>query len=137
MKTTDSIKDTIIKLAIRKIINKSNEKIEFDKLITDKGSIEDLDKKLVIKITDMEDNTGIGIKDGKMVEVDKVLNPDTVFSMSKNTFSAIILNKVDHRQAYFMGAIEADGSNWVRDSILLGYIFDEIRAVMMGLKNEA
>jgi len=122
--------DMIIKMAIGKVISKSNAAIDFDTLITGIGSINDVDKKLVIRITDMRSVCGLGIKDGKMVEVDKVENPDTVFSMDKNTFSAIILNKVDHRQAYYMGAIEADGESWVRDSILLGKIFDEIKKVM-------
>ncbi len=125
-----TLQDSIIKLAIRKVIKKSNENLDFDAIITKNGSIGDLDKKLVVRITDMEENTGLGIQEGKLVEVEKVLNPDTVFSMSKNTFSSIIMNKVDHRQAYFMGAIEADGENWVRDSILLGKIFDEIKRVM-------
>ncbi len=122
--------DGIIKMAINKVISKSNDVIDFDALICNIGSMNDVDKKLVIRITDMKSACGLGIKEGKMVEVDKVDKPDTVFSMDKNTFSAIILNKVDHRQAYYMGAIEADGENWVRDSILLGKIFDEIKKVM-------
>jgi len=122
--------DGIIKLAVGKVISKSNEKIDFDSLIQNIGSIHDVDKKLVIRITDMKSACGLGIRDGKMVEVDKVDNPDTVFSMDKNTFSAILLNKIDHRQAFYMGAVEADGESWVRDSILLGKIFDEIRNVM-------
>lgn len=125
-----ALPDIIIMKAIKVVISKSNEKIDFESLISNIGSIHDVDKKLVIRITDMKSACGLGIKGGKMVEVDKVDNPDTVFSMDKNTFSAIILNKVDHRQAFYMGAIEADGSNWVRDSILLGKIFDEIRKVM-------
>lgn len=129
-----SIQDSIIKLAIRKVIKKSNENLDFNEIITKNGSLNDLDKKLVVIITDMEDNTGLGIQNGKLTEVEKVEKPDTVFSMTKNTFSSIILNKIDHRQAYFMGAIEADGDNWVRDSILLGKIFDEIKAVMTVMK---
>ena len=125
-----SLPDGIIKLAINKVISKSNASIDFESLITNTGSMNDVDKKLVIRITDMKVATGLGIKEGKMVEVDKVDNPDTVFSMDKNTFSAIILNKIDHRQSYYMGAIEADGENWVRDSILLGKIFDEIKKVL-------
>ena len=125
-----SLPDTIIKMAIAKVISKSNSSIDFDMLISSIGSVNDVDKKLVIRITDMKSVCGLGIKEGKMVEVDKVDKPDTVFSMDKNTFSAIILNKVDHRQAYYYGAIEADGENWVRDSILLGKIFDEIKKVM-------
>lgn len=129
-----SLPDGIIKLAINRVISKSNSSIDFDSLISTIGSIHDVDKKLVIRITDMKSACGLGIKDGKMVEVDKVEKPDTVFSMDKNTFSAIILNKVEHRQAYYMGAIEADGENWVRDSILLGKIFDEIKKVMSVMK---
>ena len=125
-----SLPDAIIQMAIKKVISKSNEKIDFDSLISNIGSIHDVDKKLVIRITDMKSAAGFGIKDGKMVEVDKVDKPDTVFSMDKNSFSAIILNKIDHRQAYYCGAIEADGENWVRDSILLGKIFDEIKKAM-------
>lgn len=126
-----TLPDGIIKMAISKVISKSNAVIDFESLISNVGSISDVDKKLVIRITDMKTICGLGIKEGKMVEVDKVDNPDTVFSMDKNTFSAIILNKIDHRQAYYMGAIEADGNNWVRDSILLGKIFDEIKKVML------
>ena len=122
--------DGIIKMAINKVISKSNAAIDFESLITNTGSMNDVDKKLVIRITDMKTACGLGIKEGKMVEVDKVDTPDTVFSMDKNTFSAIILNKIDHRQAYYMGAIEADGESWVRDSILLAKIFDEIKKVM-------
>lgn len=129
-----ALPDGIIKLAINKVISKSNSKIDFEELITSIGGMNDVNKKLVIRITDMKSACGLGIKEGKMVEVDKVINPDTVFSMDKNTFSAIILNKVDHRQAYYMGAIEADGENWVRDSLLLGKIFDEIKLVMNGAK---
>lgn len=125
-----TLPDGIIKLAINKVISKSNASIDFESLITNTGSINDVDKKLVIRITDMKTACGLGIKEGKMVEVDKVDNPDTVFSMDKNTFSAIILNKIDHRQAYYMGAIEADGESWVRDSILLAKIFDEIKKAM-------
>lgn len=125
-----TLPDGIIKMAINKVISKSNSSIDFESLITNTGSMNDVDKKLVIRITDMKAATGLGIKEGKMVEVDKVDNPDTVFSMDKNTFSAIILNKIDHRQAYYMGAIEADGESWVRDSILLAKIFDEIKKVM-------
>lgn len=127
-----SLPDGIIKLAINKVISKSNSKIDFDALIQSIGGINDVDKKLVIRITDMKAATGLGIKDGMLVEVDKVEKPDTVFSMDKNTFSAIILNKIDHRQAYYMGAIDTDGENWVRDSILLGKIFDKIKEVMGG-----
>ncbi len=125
-----SLPDTIINLAIKKVINKSNDKIDFDSLIGSIGGIHDVDKKLVIRITDMKVATGLGIQDGKMVEVEKVNKPDTVFSMDKNCFSAILLNKLDHRQAFFLGAIEADGENWTRDSILLAKIFDEIRKAM-------
>lgn len=125
-----ALPDGIIQLAIRKVISKSNSSIDFESLITNTGSMNDVDKKLVIRITDMKVAAGLGIKEGKMVEVDKVENPDTVFSMDKNTFSAIILNKIDHRQAYYMGAIEADGESWVRDSILLAKIFDEIKKAM-------
>ncbi len=127
-----SLPDGIINMAIRKVISKSNASIDFESLITNTGSMNDVDKKLVIRITDMKVATGLGIQEGKMVEVDKVDKPDTVFSMDKNTFSAIILNKIDHRQAYFMGAIEADGESWVRDSILLAKIFDEIKKAMKG-----
>lgn len=125
-----NLPDGIIKMAISKVISKSNATIDFESLITNTGSMNDVDKKLVIRITDMKTVCGLGIKEGKMVEVDKVDNPDTIFSMDKNTFSAIILNKIDHRQAYFMGAIEADGESWVRDSILLAKIFDEIKKAM-------
>lgn len=125
-----TLPDGVIKLAIGKVITKSNASIDFDSLISNIGSIHDVDKKLVIRITDMKSAAGFGIKDGKMVEIDKVDKPDTVFSMDKNTFSAILLNKVDHRQAFYMGAVEADGESWVRDSILLGKIFDEIRKAM-------
>ncbi len=125
-----TLPDLIIRMAIQKVIEKSNAAIDFDSLIMGIGTTSDVDKKLVIRITDMKSVCGLGIKEGKMVEVDKVDNPDTVFSMDKNTFSSIILNKIDHRQAYYMGAIEADGANWVRDSILLGKVFDEIKKVM-------
>lgn len=125
-----TLPDGIIRMAINKVISVSNSKIDFDMLIQNIGTISDVDKKLVIRITDMKAATGIGIQDGKLVEVDKVESPDTIFSMDKNTFSAIVLNKIDHRQAYYYGAIEADGENWVRDSILLGKIFDEIKRAM-------
>lgn len=125
-----TLPDLIIRMAIQKVIEKSNAAIDFDSLIMGIGTTSDVDKKLVIRIIDMKSVCGLGIKEGKMVEVDKVDNPDTVFSMDKNTFSSIILNKIDHRQAYYMGAIEADGANWVRDSILLGKVFDEIKKVM-------
>lgn len=125
-----SLPDGIIKMAINKVISKSNASIDFESLISNTGSINDVDKKLVIRITDMKSVCGLGIKEGKMVEVDKVDRPDTIFSMDKNTFSAIILNKISHRQAFFMGAIEADGDSWVRDSLLLAKIFDEIRKAM-------
>lgn len=125
-----SLPDGIIKLAISKVISKSNANIDFESLITNTGSMNDVDKKLVVRITDMKSACGLGIKDGKVVEVDKVDNPDTVFSMDKNTFSAIILNKLDHRQAYYLGAVEADGESWFRDSILLAKIFDEIKKAM-------
>jgi len=125
-----SLPDGIIQLVIKKVISKSNEKIDFDSLISNIGSIHDVDKKLVIRITDMKVATGLGIQDGKMIELEKVDKPDTVFSMDKNSFSAIILNKLDHRQAFFLGAIEADGENWIRDGVLLGKVFDKIREVM-------
>ncbi len=125
-----SLMDSIIKKAIRRVISDSNKKLDFAELITNSGSDSDLHKKLVVRITDMESITGLGIQDGKMVEVEKVENPDTVFSMTKQTFSAIIMDKIDHRQAYFMGAIEADGANWVRDSLLLGKVFDAIKKVI-------
>lgn len=125
-----SLPDGIIQLVIKKVVSKSNEKIDFDSLISNIGSIHDVDKKLVIRITDMKIATGLGIQDGKMIELDKVERPDTVFSMDKNTFSAIILNKLDHRQAFFLGAIEADGENWIRDGVLLGKVFDSIRKAM-------
>lgn len=124
------LKDEIIKMAIRKVIRDSNEKLDFVELITNSGSDSDLHKKLVVRITDMDSITGLGIQDGKMMEVEKVENPDTVFSMTKQTFSAIIMDKIDHRQAFWMGAIEADGGNWVRDSLLLGKIFDAIKKVI-------
>lgn len=122
--------DEIIKMAIRKVIRDSNAKLDFSELITSSGSDSDLHKKLIVRITDMNSVTGLGIQEGKMVEVEKVENPDTVFSMTKQTFSAIIMDKIDHRQAYWMGAIEADGANWVRDSLLLGKIFDAIKKVI-------
>lgn len=124
------LKDEIIKMAIRRVIRDSNEKLDFAELITNSGSDSDLYKKLVVRITDMDSITGLGIQDGKMVEIEKVDNPDTVFSMTKQTFSAIVMDKIDHRQAYWMGAIEADGANWVRDSLLLGKIFDAIKKVI-------
>jgi putative sterol carrier protein len=130
MNVKEGIKDLIIKKAIQKVISDSNKKLDFDAIIITHGTSNDVHKKLVIKIVDMESNTGLGIKEGKMVEVDKVENPDTIFSMTKNTFSAILLNKIDHRQAYLIGAIEAYGESWVRDSILLSKIFDEIKVAM-------
>ncbi len=129
-----SLQDSIIKLAIRKVIKDSNAKLDFNEVICKNGTTSDLTKKLVVRIIDMDgENAGLGIQEGKLIEVDKVANPDTIFSMNKNTFSSIILGKVDHKQAYWMGAIEADGKSWVRDSLLLGKIFDEIK-VAMGVK---
>lgn len=127
-----SLTDSIIKMAIRRVIKTSNSKIDFTELITKTGSLTDVSKKLVIRITDMEENTGIGIQEGKLVEIEKVSKPDTIFSMDKNTFSSILLGKIDHRQAYFFGVIDCDGANWIRDSILLGKIFDEIKKAMKG-----
>ncbi len=124
------LKDEIIKAAIRKVIRDSNSKLDFTELIVESGSDSDLHKKLVVRITDMDSNTGLGIQDGKMVEIDKIEIPDTVFSMTKNDFSAIIMDKIEHRQCYFMGTIEADGANWVRDSLLLGKVFDAIKKVI-------
>lgn len=122
--------DFLIKKAIQMVIKKSNEQINFFNLIEQSGTASDVSKKLVIRISDMGSNTGLAVQDGKLVEVDKVEKPDTIFSMTKNTFSNIIMGKLDHRQAYFLGVIEADGSNWVRDSILLAKIFDAIKEAM-------
>lgn len=130
MALKDTIRDSVIKMAIRKVIRMSNEKLDFSGLILSSGAESDLHKKLVVRITDMSDNTGLGIKDGKLVEIGEVENPDTVFSMTKNVFSSILLNKLDHKQAYFMGALDADGEDWVRDSLLLGRVFDEIKKVI-------
>lgn len=125
-----SLQDSIVKGAIKAVIKRSNENIDFTELIMKTGSQSDVDKKLIVRITDMGENTGLGIQDGKLVEIEKVIKPDTIFSMDKNTFSSIVLGKIDHRQAYFVGAVDCDGANWVRDSILLGKIFDEIKKVM-------
>jgi len=130
MSLKDKLEDSLVKLAIRKVIKKSNSKIDFTELITVNGSLSDLQKKLVVRISDMEEATGLGILEGKLVEISLVDKPDTIFTMTKNTFTAILLNKLDHRQAYLFGVIEADGANWLRDSILLGKIFDQIKKVM-------
>lgn len=130
----DAIQDNVVRLAIRKVITESNKSIDFTMLISSYGSPSDLDKKLVIKIKDMGDNVGIGIQDGAMVEVSEVKNPDSIYSMDKNTFTAILLGKVNHTQAFYMGAVEADGADWFRDSILIGKIFDEVRKVLPGGK---
>ena len=130
------IQDTIVKKAISRIISESNSKIDFDYLISSIGSVNDTNKKLVVRITDMNENVGLGIQEGKMVEVSKVTDPDTIFSMDKNTFSNIILNKVDSGQAFLMGAIQSDGKNWLRDSILLEKVFKEIKRVIHAPKGE-
>ena len=128
------LKDNLIKAVIKKVITDSNRKIDFTELILKNGSQVDLNKKLVINITDMDSVNGIGLQDGKLVEVISVSNPDTIFNMTKNTFSSIILGKVDHRQAYFMGAIDTNGKDWLRDSILLGKVFDEVQKAMHSMR---
>ncbi len=124
------LRDEIIKRVLKKIIEKSNNKLDINTIVTESGTSSDVYKKMVIRITDLGDNAGLGIMNGKVVEINEIDNPDSVVSMDKKTFSAIILKKVDHRQAYWMGAIEIDGKNWVRDAIVIGKVFDKMSEIL-------
>ena len=124
------IKDLIIKKVVQAMVKRANDNYNMQEVL-EKYSAGG--RSMAILITDIQDGFGFNIIDGQMV-MDILENPTCGVSMDKKTFSAIVTGKITQSQAFFMNSLQITGDNWLRDSIVLSKIFDELRDTMLTKK---
>lgn len=127
MSLGDRVKDELIKQVIQAMISRANSRFDMEEVLK-KYSAEN--RTMNIIITDLGDGYSFAVNDGKMI-ISSVENPTCIVSMNKQTFSAIATGKVTQSQAFLMDAVNIKGKDWLRDSIVLNKIFEEIKAVML------
>ena len=122
-----TIKDLIIKKVVHAMVKRANDNFNMQEIL-EKYSADG--RSMAILITDIQDGFGFNIIDGQMA-MDTIKEPTCVVSMDKKTFSAIVTGKVSQSQAFLMDSLEITGDNWLRDSIVLSKIFDELKGIML------
>ena len=127
MSLQERIKDSLIKQVVQGMVSRANAKFDMHQVMQ-KYSAEG--RTLNFIITDLDDGYGFAIVDSRMV-LTNVLNPTCLVSMEKRTFSAIVTGKISQTQAFLMDEIKVVGTNWLRDSIVINKIFDELKNVML------
>ena len=121
------IKDMIIKKVVHSMVKRANDSFNMQELLM-KYSADG--RSMAVLITDIQDGFGFNIIDGQMA-MDMVDDPTCVVSMDKKTFSAIVTGKVTQSQAFLMDSLQITGDSWLRDSIVLSKIFDELKDTML------
>jgi len=125
--TMVGIKDMLIKKVVRAMVSRANDSFNMQEVL-EKYSADG--RSMAILITDIQDGFGFNIIDGQMA-MDTLDDPTCVVSMDKKTFSAIVTGKVTQSQAFLMDSLQITGSSWLRDSIVLSKIFDELKDTML------
>jgi putative sterol carrier protein len=121
------LKDLLIKKVVHVMVKRANDSFDMQELL-EKYSADG--RSMAILITDISDGFGFNIADGQMV-MDAIEKPTCVVSMDKKTFSAVVTGKVTQSQAFLMDSLQITGDNWLRDSIVLSKIFDELKDTML------
>ena len=121
------IKDLIIKKVVHAMVKRANDTFDMQELL-DKYSADE--RSMTVLITDIQDGFGFNIVDGQMA-MDVIEDPTCIVSMDKKTFSAIVTGKVTQSQAFLMDSLQITGDDWLRDSIVLSKIFDELKDIML------
>ncbi len=121
------IKDLIIKKVVHAMVNRANDSFDMQELLN-KYSADG--RSMAILITDIQDGFGFNIVEGQMA-MEALENPTCVVSMDKKTFSAIVTGKISNSQAFLMDSLQISGDDWLRDSIVLNKIFNELKDTML------
>lgn len=121
------IKDLIIKKVVHAMVNRANDSFDMQELLN-KYSADG--RSMAILITDIQDGFGFNIVEGQMA-MEAIENPTCVVSMDKKTFSAIVTGKISNSQAFLMDSLQISGDDWLRDSIVLNKIFNELKDTML------
>lgn len=121
------IRDTLIKAVILGMIRRANDKHDMQEVLEEHSAD---GRTMSIIITDIDDGYGFNVTNGKIV-TGSIDNPTCIVSMDKQTFSAIATGKLTPSQAFFRNNLTVDGNEWLRDSIVVNKIFDEIKDTMM------
>lgn len=121
------IRDLIIKKVVHSMVKRANDNFDMQDVL-EKYSAGG--RSMAILITDIDDGFGFNIIDGKMA-METIENPTCVISIDKKTFSAIVTGKITQSQAFLMDSLQISGDNWLRDSIVLSKIFEELKGTML------
>ncbi len=121
-----AIQDRLILGALNAIINKINKNIDMGGVFNKYNA--DERRTMVVHITDLGENSGFSVIDGRL-QSGTIENPTCVVFMTKSTLAAIITGKMTHDQAFLLGQIEIRSESRMRDSIVLTRILNEMKAV--------
>ena len=117
----------MIKAVIVGMVRRANEKHDMQEVLSEHGAD---GRTMSIIITDIDDGYGFSVENGNIVTA-SIDNPTCIVSMDKKTFSAIVTSKITPTQAFFRNNIIIDGNEWLRDSIVINKIFEEIKGTML------
>lgn len=130
-----TLKDKIVLSLMNKIVERINSsaKLTINDVLDSYGAT---GRTMCISITDIGDGVTLKVEDGAMSldDFDESFTPTCIVAMNKNTFAAILTNKLSHSDAFLRGALQIVGDNWLRDSVILGKIFDEMKDIMLPSK---
>lgn len=124
-----SLRDNLIKAVIVGMVRRANEKHDMQEVLSTHGAD---GRTMSIVITDIDGGYGFSVENSKIV-TSSIENPTCIVSMDKKTFSAIVTNKITPTQAFFRNNIIIDGNDWLRDSIVVNKIFDEVKDAMLSI----
>lgn len=127
MPLQDRIKDALIKRVINAMVGRANEKFDMNEVLEKYSAT---GRTMSIIISDLDDGYGFNVKDGKLT-LEDIVSPTCLISMNKATFSAIATGKITQTQAFLMDSVKIVGDNWLRDSLVINKIFDELKGVML------
>lgn len=132
MTLQDRIKDSLIKSVIQAMVRRANDKFDMREVLEKYNAT---GRTMQIVITDLDDGYGFNVSDGKLT-LNEVPNPTCIISMNKATFSAIATQKLTQTQAFLMDSLKVEGNNWLRDSLVINKIFEELRTSMLTKQKE-
>lgn len=118
------IQNMIIKRALDAVIKKINSNIDMGEVMSKYNA--DDGRTMVVAITDLGEDSGFSVVNGKLMS-GIIENPTCTVFMSKNVLGAILTNKLTHSQAFLLGEIDIRSDAKLRDSIVLNRIFKEMK----------
>lgn len=130
-----ALKDVIVLSLMNKIVERINgsNTLTINEVLEAYGAT---GRTMCMTITDIGDGITLTVDDGVMSleDFDESVVPTCVVAMNKNTFAAILTNKISHSDAFLRGQMQIVGDNWLRDSVILGKIFEEMKNIMLPSK---